>query len=65
MFLRKIVRLSSPLVRSFSSYKASMEDLKSLRNLTSAPINDCKKALEEHKGDMNKALEYLRKKGLA
>jgi elongation factor Ts len=38
--------------------------LKELRELTSASITDCKKALEESNGDMNKAVEWLRKKGV-
>jgi elongation factor Ts len=44
-----------------------MEDvgtLKALRELTLAGIGDCKKALEESNGDMNKAVEWLRKKGV-
>lgn len=36
-----------------------------LRALTSAGIVDCKKALEENGGDMTKAAEWLRKKGIA
>jgi elongation factor Ts len=36
-----------------------------LRNLTGAGIVDCKKALEETAGDVAKATEILRKKGLA
>ncbi|MFH1238718.1 MAG: translation elongation factor Ts [bacterium] len=36
-----------------------------LREMTAASILDCKKALEEHKGDMEKAVEFLRKKGVA
>jgi len=39
--------------------------VKSLREKTSAGIMDCKKALEETKGDIDKAIDYLRKKGLA
>lgn len=35
-----------------------------LRNLTGAGVMDCKKALEETKGDMEKACELLRKKGI-
>lgn len=42
----------------------SLEIIKELRQLTSAGINDCKKALTETKGDMKKALELLRQKGL-
>jgi len=43
--------------------KASI--VKNLREKTSAGIMDCKKALEETKGDIDKAIVYLRKKGLA
>ncbi|MFA4910184.1 MAG: translation elongation factor Ts [Desulfobacteria bacterium] len=39
--------------------------VKSLREKTSAGIMDCKKALEETRGDIDKAIDYLRKKGLA
>lgn len=43
----------------------SAADVKELRNRTGAGMMDCKKALEESGGDMDKAIEYLRKKGLA
>ena len=36
-----------------------------LRAATGAGILDCKKALEEHGGDFDAAVESLRKKGLA
>mgnify|MGYP002623046766 CR=1 FL=1 len=39
--------------------------IKELRAKTSAGMADCKKALEESGGDMDKAIEYLRKKGAA
>jgi elongation factor Ts len=39
--------------------------VKELRDLTGAAFNDCKKALEENGGDMQKAVDYLRKKGMA
>lgn len=39
--------------------------IKQLRDRTNAPMMDCKKALEETDGDMDKAIEFLRKKGLA
>lgn len=38
--------------------------IKELRQLTSAGFSDCKKALQECNGDINKAKEFLRKKGL-
>lgn len=40
-------------------------DVASLRKITGAPMMDCKKALVESKGDTDKAIEYLRKKGAA
>lgn len=36
-----------------------------LRRMTGAGLMDCKKALTETGGDMEKAVDYLRKKGLA
>jgi elongation factor Ts len=39
--------------------------IKELRQLTSAGVLDCKKALEQHDGDMEKAKAYLKEKGLA
>jgi len=39
--------------------------IKELREKTGAGIMDCKKALEECKGDLERATEFLRKKGLA
>ncbi len=39
--------------------------VKKLRDMTGAGMMDCKKALEESKGDMDAAVEYLRKKGAA
>ncbi|HWB76951.1 MAG TPA: translation elongation factor Ts [Nannocystaceae bacterium] len=39
--------------------------VKQLRDSTGAGLMDCKTALKETDGDMDKAVEYLRKKGLA
>lgn len=39
--------------------------IKQLRERTNAPMMDCKKALTETDGDMDKAVDFLRKKGLA
>ena len=39
-------------------------DIKKLRELTAAGMLDCKKALDETDGDFEKAVEYLRIKGL-
>ena len=43
----------------------SLEFIKDLRQRTGAGIVDCKVALQEAKGDIDKAIEYLRRKGLA
>ena len=39
--------------------------IKDLRERTGAGMADCKKALTECDADMEKAIEYLRKKGIA
>ena len=41
------------------------KDVKALREMTNVGMMDCKKALVENDGDMNKAVEWLREKGLA
>lgn len=41
------------------------EMIKQLRETTGAGILDCRKALEQSGGDVNKAVEFLREKGLA
>src|SRR5512137_438537 len=43
----------------------SIEQIKQLREETGAGVLDCRKALETYDGDFDKALEYLREKGLA
>lgn len=42
----------------------SLELIKELRSMTAASIANCKKALEEAKGDIQKAVGLLRKRGL-
>lgn len=42
----------------------SIELIKELRVLTAAAVTDCKSALDEAKGDLRKASEILKKKGL-
>jgi elongation factor Ts len=39
--------------------------VKELRDKTGAPMMDCKQALAESKGDLEQAIVYLRKKGVA
>ena len=43
----------------------SAKMVKELRERTGAGMMDCKGALAEAKGDMEKAIEILRKKGIA
>jgi len=43
----------------------SAEQVKELRERTGAGMMDCKRALEESSGDVDKAIEILREKGLA
>lgn len=43
----------------------SANDVKNLREATGVGMMDCKKALTESNGDMDKAIEYLRENGLA
>ena len=40
-------------------------DVKELRERTGAGMMDCKKALEENNGDIDKAIDWLREKGIA
>lgn len=43
----------------------SASQVKELRDITNAGMMDCKKALAEVGGDLEKAVEWLRKKGIA
>ena len=43
----------------------NMEDIKKLRTMTGAGLGDCKKALAEAEGDIEAAIEIIRKKGQA
>lgn len=45
--------------------KASVAEIKELMSATGVGMMDCKKALEENDGDREKAIEFLREKGLA
>jgi len=44
---------------------ATVEQIKELREATGAGMLDCREALNHSDGDIEKALEYLREKGLA
>lgn len=45
--------------------KIQAKDVKELRDKTNVGLMDCKKALKETDGDISKAVELLRKKGVA
>ena len=45
--------------------KVSVAEIKELMSATGVGMMDCKKALEANDGDMDKAIEFLREKGLA
>lgn len=47
------------------SNKELLDSIKKLREMTGVGFNDCKTALDETKGDLEKSIEYLRKKGIA
>ncbi len=42
-----------------------LDNIKKLRELTGVGFKDCKVALDETKGDIEKSIEFLRKKGIA
>jgi elongation factor Ts len=48
-----------------ASMSISANSVKELREKTGAGMMDCKKALEENKGDFDKAVDWLRAKGLS
>ena len=43
----------------------TLEKVKKLREITGVGFKDCKNAIDENKGDIDKSIEYLRKKGIA
>ena len=47
------------------SDKNLLGNIKKLRELTGVGFKDCKLALDESSGDIEKSIEYLRKKGIA
>ena len=47
------------------SNKDLLNNIKKLREITGVGFKDCKSALDETKGDIEKSVEYLRKKGIA
>ena len=47
------------------SSKDFLENVKKLRELTGVGFKDCKLAIDETGGDLEKAVDFLRKKGIA
>ncbi len=47
------------------SDKDQLKNIKKLRELTGVGFKDCKLALDENEGDIEKSIEFLRKKGIA
>ena len=68
MLISFSLKLCKPhLLRFFSSqkYVPPISLIKKLREDTGSPINECKIALELNEGDLEKAKEHLKAKGLA
>jgi elongation factor Ts len=61
-FARQTLLRSAPV--SFASF-SSASLVKTLRQKTGAPILECKKALDAEDGDLERAVDYLRKSGVA
>ncbi len=47
------------------SNKEILDNIKKLREMTGVGFKDCKLALDQSKGDIEKSIEFLRKKGIA
>ena len=47
------------------SNKNLLDNIKRLREMTGVGFKDCKAALDENQGDIEKSIEFLRKKGIA
>ena len=47
------------------SNKELLDNIKKLREITGVGFKDCKIAIDENNGDIEKSIEFLRKKGIA
>jgi len=47
------------------AFDNTLEKVKKLRELTGVGFKDCKRAIDENNGDIDKSIEFLRKKGIA
>ena len=43
----------------------TLDKVKKLREITGVGYKDCKSAIDENNGDIEKSIEFLRKKGIA
>ena len=53
------------IIRNNNKMAISAQEVNKLRQMTGSGMMDCKKALVEADGDFDKAIEFLRKKGIA
>src|SRR4030042_2749705 len=65
VFLKIQMPLWIPIREEDTPMDISAEAVKKLREKTGVGLMDCKEALKQSNGDMDKALDYLREKGLA
>jgi elongation factor Ts len=59
------VRAGVPTAQGFEDMTITAEMVKQLREMTGAGMMECKKALTDTKGDLQKAVDELRKAGIA
>lgn len=57
--------MRAPQREAFEAMEVNANSVKELREKTGAGFMDCKKALAESAGDIEKAIDYLRKTGVA
>ena len=60
-----ILRIPKHIMEGMKMAAVTAAMVKELREMTGAGMMDCKKALAATEGDMDKAVEFLREKGLA
>jgi elongation factor Ts len=60
-----VIQPSRSSAEGFNMITRDIEQVKELREKTGAGVLECKKALAETQGDLAKAVEHLRKKGMA
>jgi elongation factor Ts len=62
---KNLLKALMKILRKKMSNKDLLSNVKKLRELTGVGFNDCKFALDETDGDIEKSIEFLRKKGIA